>query len=228
MTDAHPLGRIIGHRGCAAHAPENSLEGITAAANAAADSVELDVRLTADGVPVLLHDARLDRTGQGRGAIAETPFRRLRADGPPPVDAALDRAEALSLGVNLEIKGGIGAARRTAIALRRSLARRRLRVPVVISSFDWGALPAFGGRWPVALLARRKSPALLCAARRLRAVALHLAAPSPGAPLPVAVYTVNTPSAAAAAARDGAAALFSDDPTAVRDAFCLAPRDARG
>lgn len=53
---------VIAHRGCPRHAPENSLAGIRAAGRLGADAVELDVRLTRDGVPVLLHDPLLLRT----------------------------------------------------------------------------------------------------------------------------------------------------------------------
>ncbi|GAC1603122.1 MAG: glycerophosphodiester phosphodiesterase [Acidimicrobiales bacterium] len=53
---------IVAHRTCPRDAPENSLEGIRTAADQGADFVEVDVRLSADGVPVLLHDPWLVRT----------------------------------------------------------------------------------------------------------------------------------------------------------------------
>ena len=48
---------IIAHRTSPRDAPENSLEGIRRSAELGADYVEVDVRLTRDGVPVMLHDA---------------------------------------------------------------------------------------------------------------------------------------------------------------------------
>lgn len=54
---------VIAHRTLPRHAPENSLEGIRAAAAQGADYVEVDIRRTRDGVPVLLHDPSLLRTG---------------------------------------------------------------------------------------------------------------------------------------------------------------------
>jgi len=54
---------VIAHRTLPRDAPENSLEGIRAAAAQGADYVEVDIRCTRDGVPVLLHDATLLRTG---------------------------------------------------------------------------------------------------------------------------------------------------------------------
>lgn len=47
---------VIAHRTCPRDAPENSLEGIARATELGADVVEVDVRRTADGVPVLVHD----------------------------------------------------------------------------------------------------------------------------------------------------------------------------
>ena len=60
MTDA-PL--IIGHRGASAHAPENTLAAFRMAIDAGADGIEFDVQLAKDGVPVVIHDFDLKRTG---------------------------------------------------------------------------------------------------------------------------------------------------------------------
>ena len=57
--------------------PENALPTIEAALREGALFVELDVRTTADGVPVLMHDATLERTTTGAGAVAQTPLERL-------------------------------------------------------------------------------------------------------------------------------------------------------
>jgi glycerophosphoryl diester phosphodiesterase len=55
----HP---VVGHRGNAAHAPENTLESFRQAVDLGVDALELDVRVTADGVVVVLHDPTLART----------------------------------------------------------------------------------------------------------------------------------------------------------------------
>jgi glycerophosphoryl diester phosphodiesterase len=62
---------IIGHRGDSAHAPENTLAALQMAIDKGADGVEFDVRLSVDNVPVVIHDATLDRTGGRRGIISE-------------------------------------------------------------------------------------------------------------------------------------------------------------
>ncbi|HMJ26363.1 MAG TPA: glycerophosphodiester phosphodiesterase family protein [Pyrinomonadaceae bacterium] len=61
---------IIGHRGASAVAPENTLAALTRALDDGAAGLELDVRLASDGVPVVIHDANLRRTGLCPGTVA--------------------------------------------------------------------------------------------------------------------------------------------------------------
>ncbi len=60
---------ILGHRGAAAHAPENTLLSFETAIALGADALESDVQVTADGVPVLLHDRELERVTDGSGPV---------------------------------------------------------------------------------------------------------------------------------------------------------------
>lgn len=95
--------------------PENTLAGIDAALAAGADGVELDVRATRDGVPLLLHDATLERTTGDAREVTAVALRALRAlrvrdphgtAGPQPVPTlaeALERVEGRCLMV-IEIK----------------------------------------------------------------------------------------------------------------------------
>ena len=67
LTD--PSSRpIIAHSGASGAAPENTLPAFDLAVRQGADAIELDIRLTAEGVPVVLHDATLDRTDR-RGPV---------------------------------------------------------------------------------------------------------------------------------------------------------------
>ena len=70
--------RTIGHRGARGYAPENTLAGIRTAAEQGVCWVEVDVKLTRDGVPILMHDDTVDRTTDGRGAVASMDFADLR------------------------------------------------------------------------------------------------------------------------------------------------------
>ncbi len=70
---------IAGHRGDRADAPENTLPAFTAAFAGGLEFVETDVQLTADGVPVLLHDETVDRTTDGAGAVADLTLAQVQA-----------------------------------------------------------------------------------------------------------------------------------------------------
>jgi glycerophosphoryl diester phosphodiesterase len=66
------------HRGDSTRAPENTLAAFREAVEAGAGGLEIDVHLTADGHVVVLHDATVDRTTSGSGAVAETTLESLR------------------------------------------------------------------------------------------------------------------------------------------------------
>ncbi len=62
---------VIAHRGASGRFPENTLLAFREAVAQGADAVELDVRLSHDGVPVVMHDATVDRTTDGEGGVGE-------------------------------------------------------------------------------------------------------------------------------------------------------------
>ena len=150
------LPRIIGHRGAAAHAPENTLCGLRRAKALGCTWVEFDVRLTGDGALVLCHDASLDRTTSGSGLVSGTELAAIRVCdagswfGPgfagekvPTLDEALGLAAELGLGANIEIKSDRGREYATAAAVAATLQRTRGRAPaVLVSSFLVPALAA--------------------------------------------------------------------------------------
>lgn len=70
---------VIAHRGDSAHRPENTLASFSSALEVGARLVELDVRLTRDGMPVIIHDATLDRTTTGKGPVSEHTSSEVRA-----------------------------------------------------------------------------------------------------------------------------------------------------
>ncbi|MBN2355820.1 glycerophosphodiester phosphodiesterase [candidate division KSB1 bacterium] len=69
---------IIAHRGASACAPENTMAAFDKAMQAGADWIELDVQLSGDGVAVVLHDASVDRTTNGRGFLTDFTLAELR------------------------------------------------------------------------------------------------------------------------------------------------------
>lgn len=73
-----PLPRLIAHRGDRARYPENTLPALTAAVEQGVQAVEIDVQVAADGIPVLLHDATLERTAGRPGCALDLPAQALR------------------------------------------------------------------------------------------------------------------------------------------------------
>jgi glycerophosphoryl diester phosphodiesterase len=72
----HP---VVGHRGNAAHAPENTLESFAQAVALGVDAIEFDVRLSSEGAPVVHHDADVVRTTGTAGPVASFTARQLAA-----------------------------------------------------------------------------------------------------------------------------------------------------
>ncbi|MGH6717857.1 MAG: glycerophosphodiester phosphodiesterase, partial [Alphaproteobacteria bacterium] len=157
MSRFPPVPRVIGHRGAARLAPENTLAGLRKAKAEGAAWVEFDVKLSLDGVPVVLHDDTLNRTTNGRGPVRlRTAAELARLDagswwGPafageqiPTLAAALATLAELGLGANVEIKSCPGREVETGEAVARHLRRdwpARLPPPLV-SSFSPEALEA--------------------------------------------------------------------------------------
>lgn len=71
--------REYAHRGFASTFPENTLIAVAGAFDRGADGVEVDVQLSADGVPVIMHDPTVDRTTDGKGRVDALKFEELRA-----------------------------------------------------------------------------------------------------------------------------------------------------
>ncbi len=145
---------LVAHRGASSTHPENTLPSFEAALEAGADVVELDVRLTADGVPVVLHDPDVARTTDGHGLVHQLTLDQVRdldasgRRGPRSAIPTLREVlEALGgrIGLNLELKNIPGEAafdtRETvaeaAVALVREL---DLVEDTLFSSFNWATL----------------------------------------------------------------------------------------
>ncbi len=69
---------IVGHRGAAGHAPENTLASFRKAIELGCPKTELDVRLSSDGEAVVMHDPEVDRTTDGRGFVSDMTLDELK------------------------------------------------------------------------------------------------------------------------------------------------------
>ncbi len=94
---------VVAHRGASVEQPENTITAFEAAIDAGADAVEFDVRMTADGHAVVMHDPDVSRTTDGRGLVAEMTLEENRTLGVPTLDEAL-RCLSGRAAVDIEIK----------------------------------------------------------------------------------------------------------------------------
>lgn len=242
-TPALPeLPFVIGHRGAAAYAPENTLAGLREAEARGVSWVEVDVHLTRDGVPVLMHDPTLDRTTDGAGPVSEATYEAISAldagtwfdprfggEPVPTLAAAIRAAADLGLGMNIELKPAAGLADALAHAVLACLefSWRHSTVPPILSSFDRDVLAALhrrGPSYPLGYLTkslgrgwREEASGLGCRSVHVRHGNLNAdrAAAVKLAGFALLAYTVNAPRRAAKLAEWGVDAVFSDTPDTV-------------
>lgn len=236
------LPPVIGHRGAAGHAPENTLAGFRHAARLGVAWVEFDVQLTADAVPVVIHDHTLDRTTDGYGQIRRCSLERLRrfdaggwmhpayiGERIPTLAEVLAELAGAGMGCNIELKPQKGREAETArVALQTALSLWPGHLPPpLISSFAEVALVTAretAPDWPRGFLAgklppdwRQRVDALGCASVALyhRRVTPAVAAQVRGAGFPLLAYTVNDPARARLLWSWGVSSIFSDVPDLV-------------
>jgi glycerophosphoryl diester phosphodiesterase len=230
---------VIGHRGAAGHAPENTLISIATAAALGATWVEFDVKLTRDGVAVLFHDDALDRTTNGTGNVAEKTLAEIKAldaggwyqkrfagETVPTLEEAMAALARLNLGANVELKPSPGReteTARTVAGLLKTKWPARLPAPV-ISSFALEALAAFADaapQFPRAFLVfrveddwRRRAESLGCTAIHAseRHLSRELARAVLGAGYALRSFTVNDPARAEILFGWGVESVFTDYP----------------
>ena len=216
---------VIGHRGAAGLAPENTLDGFRRAAALGVDAVELDVHAL-DGALVVIHDDTLDRTTSGQGPLQAqslTALRCLDAGGGQRVPLLEEVFSALpvNVGVNIELK-----ARGTAeLAVPLAEAELALGRDLLISSFDLeelGHAAALGssalkiaplfGRWPRAGWQVARELRAWSVNLSLRAASKRLIGEAGERGLKALIYTVNDRPSADRLMAWGATGVFTDFP----------------
>jgi glycerophosphoryl diester phosphodiesterase len=171
------LGRllVIGHRGCCALAPENTLPSFKLALETGADLIELDYHHSKDGVPMVIHDETLDRTTNARQVwkrsrikVSERTAAELRlldagswfgpdfaGAGIPTLNEALELICGAGRPALIEHKSG------DAQTCVRLLRERGWLNRVVVISFDWSFLRAFHELEPRQILGALGTPTRL-------------------------------------------------------------------
>ena len=206
---------IIAHRGSSAHAPENTLAAFQLAAEQGADAIELDVDLTRDGHAIIMHDATIDRTTDGSGAVNALTLEEIRRVDAGAWKSAAFKGERVPLLaevfaavgqrvlINVEVKSTSLRSNGVEAKVAALVQQHDLFERVIISSFN-----------PFAL-------------RRIKQIEPRLACGLLYAPdLPI-VFAPCVARAADSASRRTASASFAGEPDAGDEVACARPARQR-
>lgn len=136
---ARPM--VVAHRGASIEQPENTIAAFEAAIDAGADAVEFDVRMTADGSAVVMHDPDVSRTTGGTGFVSQLSLKEIRGLDVPTLEEAL-RCLSGRAAVDIEIKNSLGEpgytpdAEPAVEATLAALDTVAFRGSVIVSSFN--------------------------------------------------------------------------------------------
>lgn len=222
---------VIGHRGAAGLAPENTLPGFRRAYACGVSAVELDVYAVEDEL-VVIHDATLQRTTNGNGPVMGQTLAALRTldagDGwPVPLLSEVIAELPAGVGLNVELKGP-----ETAAPVAEALARHP-GLDSLVSSFTHPELRRFrelDGHTPVAPLFARWRPNVWRVAAGLNARAVNVSrnavtrerlADARQRGLQAFIYTVNDLAEARRYIAWGATGIFTDYPDRITAAALM-------
>ena len=245
---------VIAHRGASAAAPENTLAAFELAAKQGADAIELDVDRTRDDQLVVMHDATIDRTTDGRGRVSDLTTEEIRR-----VDAGMWKGSAFKgervplleevltavgqrLLINIEIKSMTVRGHGLEVKVAALIKRFDLLDRVIVSSFNPFALRRMQQAEPRAACGLLYAPDFPSVLRRawltplipnLQArhphhsqVALSMVEWCHARQQCVNVWTVNEAATVQAMARAGVDGIIGDDPVLMREALRGLSRDA--
>lgn len=241
-----PYPPLFAHRGGGAAAPENTLAAMKVGRAHGYRAVEFDVKLAADNVALLMHDATLTRTTNGHGNIAETSMAQLetfdaggwhsapfRGEPIPRFSAIAAFLREQGMMANVEIKPCPGRDAETGRLVAEAIGAWWVDAPVqpLVSSFSIESLRAaraVNAHLPIGLLVDRLDLTILATLSSLAAVSLHCnhknldlasIAHFHEAGYRVLVYTVNHPERASALLASGVDGIFTDNLAAMAARF---------
>jgi len=178
---------IIAHRGASARAPENTLAAFRLAIASGADGVEFDVQLAADGVPVVIHDYDLKRTGYVDKRVVDLKSKQLGKidvgswfnkkhphlgkpefgnETVPSLEAVLKALTDFDGFIHVELKALEGNHIALASAVCDTI-RDSLQLPkIIVSSFKLGVIPEVRNRVPIVQTSALFAPEIMTYLRR--------------------------------------------------------------
>jgi glycerophosphoryl diester phosphodiesterase len=239
------LPKVIGHRGAAAYAPENTLASFREAKRRGASWVEFDVKLAGDGTPILMHDSSLERTLGVDRLVSDTAWPEFAAfdagrwfgaqftgERVPSFEQTIGCLIELGLGANIEIKPCAGREVETAEAVVEMLKRPwQALPPLLLSSFKDASLAAAhqaGPEFHRALLIDELGDDWASRAKAVEAMGVNTngkkltavrASQVKQAGYALSVYTINDPAQARALVAMGVDCVITDAPDVILDAL---------
>lgn len=236
------LPKVIAHRGSSGIAPENTLASLHLAGQQGIKWVEIDVMLSADGIPVIFHDDHLSRTTNGEGLIHKTSLAQLKQldagswksdeyqqQRIPTLQEAITVISQYNMGLNLEFKPCEGLEEETTAASIEVLKQFWPKnLPLLLSSFNYLSLTSAHELWPE--VQRSYNVAAIPSAwksrlARLECSGLHIhqsffdqkqVAEIKAAGYKVLAFTINNESLALDLFEQGIDAVFSDYPQQIQ------------
>lgn len=184
-TPSKPL--IIGHRGASSLVPENTIAAFRRAIVDGADGIEMDVRLAADGVPVVFHDAGLKRTARVSGLVADIAsaelakidvgswFKRRNKDAPKSdpaelkistLDNVLSFLSSFTGLIYIELKCRDHDVEKLSCAVARSIIDSGLVDRIIVKSFKLAVLPNIKRECPTVKTAALFAPKIMTILRK--------------------------------------------------------------
>ena len=237
---------VIGHRGASAYYPENTMSAFRAAYEMGAEMVELDILLSKDGIPVVIHDETLERTTSGTGKVVEHTYAELSqldagswfgeehaGEKIPTLEEVVKFAKGkIALNIEIkteavsdEIKNGIEEKAYEIVKMHD------MQDHVLFSSFDYRAITHLNGlnvNIAVALLYDKQQSGSSGPKELIRTYGADAfncsyrqfskrwASETSEADIPVFIYTVNSRRKMKKMIRRGANGIFSDKPDVLK------------
>ena len=145
--------KLIGHRGVKNLSPENTLNSIELAYKLGLNWVEVDVKISQDSVPFLLHDDTLDRTTTGEGSPTNFNYSHIKKLDAgmffykystniytPTLQEVLTFCKKYKMGLNIELKPNLGFEKQNINAIADLLRNFNFTNQYYFSSFDWNSI----------------------------------------------------------------------------------------
>ena len=147
------LPKLIGHRGVKNLSPENTLSSIELAHKLGLNWVEVDIKISQDLIPFLLHDDTLARTTTGEGSPTNFNYNEIKKLDAglffykhstkiytPTLHEVLIFCEKNNMGLNIELKPNLGFEKKNVIAIAKLLRNFNFTNQYYFSSFDWNSI----------------------------------------------------------------------------------------